>query len=331
MTFLITLAMGITIPFKCFAATTLPEGALVRYGGAECAQLSPGTLWIAGVIDKKGKFTSFASSISALNRKIKKASGSTKTRLKKQLKSLQKKAKQLGTVCSTLGTGVAAVTGSQSAASGFNQILWTDDMKIFIPSLSNANSGEIYSYFCPPNGTIDTVWGTDTYTADSSICNAAVHAGLITSQNGGNVRLKIKNGLSQYIGSTRNRVNSLMYSSFDVSYSFLNISTGNEIGSTTPPIMISGVRITTFRGSNETVYSFICAANGSVGSLWGTGTYTDDSVVCTAAAHIGKTTLLKGGVVNVVIRPGQTSYVGSKRNKITSNNYGNWNGSISFN
>jgi hypothetical protein len=40
--------------------------------------------------------------------------------------------------------------------------------------------GTIYKFQCPANGTGHPVWGSDIYTADSSICTAAVHAGLFS-------------------------------------------------------------------------------------------------------------------------------------------------------
>jgi hypothetical protein len=46
--------------------------------------------------------------------------------------------------------------------------------------------GERFTFVCPPNGTLSLrVWGTDVYTYDSSICSAAVHAGVITVAGGG--------------------------------------------------------------------------------------------------------------------------------------------------
>ncbi len=48
------------------------------------------------------------------------------------------------------------------------------------------NNGQQFTFDCPPNGTISSsLWGTDTYTDDSSICTAAVHASLISTSSGG--------------------------------------------------------------------------------------------------------------------------------------------------
>lgn len=47
------------------------------------------------------------------------------------------------------------------------------------------------------------VWGTDVYTADSAICRAALHAGVIDS-SGGPIRIRSISPPASFIGSTRN-------------------------------------------------------------------------------------------------------------------------------
>ncbi|MEA2724272.1 MAG: hypothetical protein QOH59_2043 [Gemmatimonadales bacterium] len=64
---------------------------------------------------------------------------------------------------------------------------------------------------CPAGGTLKRVWGTDVYTSDSSICSAAVHAGLLTPASGGTVALKVSAGRDAYTGSERNGVVSDTY------------------------------------------------------------------------------------------------------------------------
>jgi hypothetical protein len=83
------------------------------------------------------------------------------------------------------------------------------------------NTGSQYTYSCPPNGTLDSIWGTDVYTYDSKICPAAVHAGLITLANGGTVKIEIMAGQSSYTGSTRNGVTSASWGGFGGSYRFV--------------------------------------------------------------------------------------------------------------
>lgn len=61
---------------------------------------------------------------------------------------------------------------------------------------------------CPPGGSAGPVWGTDTYTYDSSVCTAAVHAGRITFASGGVFTVRATYGQRRYVGSTRNGVTS---------------------------------------------------------------------------------------------------------------------------
>jgi len=76
------------------------------------------------------------------------------------------------------------------------------------------------------------------------------------------------------------------------------------------------------------VYS--CPAGGSAATIWGTDVYTDDSSVCTAAAHAGLITLASGGQVTIEMRPGQEAYPATERNGVTSSPWGSWDSSFVF-
>ena len=71
---------------------------------------------------------------------------------------------------------------------------------------------------CPPDGTFGEVWGTDTYTDDSSVCTAGVHRGVITRERGGRVTIIIRPALESYQGSVRHGVVSLSFGPWDGSY-----------------------------------------------------------------------------------------------------------------
>jgi hypothetical protein len=79
------------------------------------------------------------------------------------------------------------------------------------------------TYNCPPGGgaNLGTVWGTDLYTYDSSVCIAAVHAGLITFANGGRVTFEMRPGASRYPGTTRNGVASKEWGAYGGSFAFV--------------------------------------------------------------------------------------------------------------
>jgi hypothetical protein len=64
---------------------------------------------------------------------------------------------------------------------------------------------------CPANCTAGIVWGTDLYTSDSSVCTAAVHAGLITLAEGGQFIITYASGKEGYDGSERNGVTTLNF------------------------------------------------------------------------------------------------------------------------
>ncbi len=81
-------------------------------------------------------------------------------------------------------------------------------------------NGQRFTYTCP-SGSGGSVWGTDIYTDDSSICNAALHAGLINSGSGGTVTIEIRPGQQSYTGSSRNGVGSASYAAWYGSYVFI--------------------------------------------------------------------------------------------------------------
>jgi ABC-type transport system substrate-binding protein len=82
--------------------------------------------------------------------------------------------------------------------------------------------GEQFDYECPPNGEPRTVWGTDIYTDDSSVCTAAVHVGVITLEDGGDVTIEIRPGEDSYDGSERNGITTLDYPSWGGSFEIVD-------------------------------------------------------------------------------------------------------------
>ncbi|MEO7325914.1 MAG: LCCL domain-containing protein [Dokdonella sp.] len=82
------------------------------------------------------------------------------------------------------------------------------------------------------------------------------------------------------------------------------------------------------RGMNGERYVFDCPPGKPAPSrVVGSGPYTDDSSICTAAVHAGALRAKAGGVVTIEIRPGQTAYPGSEQNYITSASYDRaWSG-----
>lgn len=69
----------------------------------------------------------------------------------------------------------------------------------------------------------------------------------------------------------------------------------------------------------------------SAGQVFGTGVYTDDSPLATAAVHAGVVQAGEDGVVTVMILLGRSDYVGSTQNGVTSMTWNQpWGGSYEF-
>jgi hypothetical protein len=190
-------------------------------------------------------------------------------------------------------------------------------------------NGEHFAYTCPPRGTLSgPVWGTGLYSDDSSVCAAAVHAGLITPEQGGEITLEIRPGAGSYQGSTRNGVSTRPYARWLGSFAFPGQSRGPSPEATTIDWATPAVSL---RGRIGERFVYICPPGGSLShAVWGTGVYTDDSSICTAAVHAGVITPGQGGKITFEIRPGARAYQGSKQNGVSSRSYHSWVGSFVF-
>ena len=76
------------------------------------------------------------------------------------------------------------------------------------PGGFEGESGQTYTFRCPEQGTEQAIFGSDIYTDFSSICTAAVHAGVINLGSGGIVTLEFRPGRSIYGSTTRNGIKS---------------------------------------------------------------------------------------------------------------------------
>jgi LCCL domain-containing protein len=183
--------------------------------------------------------------------------------------------------------------------------------------------GTTFTLICTPGGTMHAVWGSDIYTADSSICTAAVHAGLITYEHGGTVTIELRPGRPLYGNSERNGVTTIAYGEYGRSFVFksgTNDSAVTEADEVTPISWNTSASILSYEPGKTS--KFKCPAGGKASTIWGTDVYTGDSSICTAAVHAGVITFDRGGTVTVELRPGQSSYRGTKQNGVTSNDYG---------
>ena len=104
---------------------------------------------------------------------------------------------------------------------------------------------------CPAGGTTTgIVWGTDTYTSDSSICLAAVHAGVITLAEGGAVTVTKSKGAQTYEATTRNGIASRAWSTWNDAFT---VSAGTTDGSAPKESSGRRIRVDGFTGVGETL------------------------------------------------------------------------------
>jgi outer membrane protein OmpA-like peptidoglycan-associated protein len=191
-----------------------------------------------------------------------------------------------------------------------------------------ADSSEVITCACPAAQVgRGPVWGTDTYTADSGTCRAALHAGVVGRQ-GGTVTLEMLPGQPRYPGTTRNGVQSQNYGTYGASYRFQGEARRQAAATPSTPQLCPD-NMSSYAGSDEAV-SCLCPGEATLrGSVWGTDTYTADSATCRAAVHAGMIAQTGGGV-SMQMLPGAPRYPGTTRNGVQSQNYGAYNASYRF-
>ncbi|AKU14089.1 putative transmembrane sensor protein [Azoarcus sp. CIB] len=166
-----------------------------------------------------------------------------------------------------------------------------------------------------------TVWGSDLYTTDSNLCDAAVHAGAIT-RSGGTVTVERRPGRLLYVGSSRNGVVSHDYGAFGTSMHFAGTPLPAEPGPCPARLSVNL--------NLPTPFTCTCSADRvDDGTVWGSNLYTTDSSLCQAVVHAGAIAR-SGGTVTVERRPGRLLYVGTPRNGVVSHDYGTFGTSMRF-
>ena len=68
--------------------------------------------------------------------------------------------------------------------------------------------------------------------------------------------------------------------------------------------------------------------DSKLAKVWGSDTYTDDSSIGAAAVHAGLLKPGEKGLIRVIVLPGQARYAGSERHGITTDSFGEWQGSF---
>ncbi|MBX3687117.1 MAG: hypothetical protein KF909_13335 [Rhodocyclaceae bacterium] len=167
-----------------------------------------------------------------------------------------------------------------------------------------------------------TVWGSNVYTADSSLCRAAAHAGVV-ARTGGSITALREAGRDLYVGTGRNGVQSSDYGTYAWSVRF-------EGGPPLPQGPEPCPQRLSINPDLPMPLSCVCSPEAvRDGTVWGTDAYTSDSSLCRAALHAGALGR-DGGRISVMREAGRELYAGSARNGVTSNDYSSAAASIRF-
>jgi hypothetical protein len=197
----------------------------------------------------------------------------------------------------------------------------------YVGDMIRAEVGAFYQVSCPANcQDIGGLWGTDTYSGNSAVCKAGIHAGVVSRETGGTMTIRLDPGRPSYRGSVRNAIRSEDGANWSRSYTVLNGRLAS--GAALPPGAIEAgcsYIADMIRGEPGAVYQVSCPANcQDVGGLWGTDTYSGNSAMCKAGIHAGLISRETGGVMTVRLEPGRPAYRGSVRNAIRSEDGANW-------
>ncbi|MDJ0689044.1 MAG: LCCL domain-containing protein [Xenococcaceae cyanobacterium MO_188.B32] len=134
-------------------------------------------------------------------------------------------------ILSLIGTAIALdlfaakTVNAQTKLQSVPEIGWSIRLNSF--ELDRQNFGQVFTFKCPttPESQVYApVWGTDIYTLNSGLCQAAVHAGMITRE-GGLINVELTAGESRYKGSDRFGVKSKSHAREVYSFRFI----GNPI------------------------------------------------------------------------------------------------------
>lgn len=160
-----------------------------------------------------------------------------------------------GTVTVEIRNGESAYRGSiRNKVESFGYGEWEGSFAVLVPTKRNSDSTNGANYLirrradwkstiaefrgrigtrilvsCPATERLTGgVWGSEVYADDSSVCLAAVHAGVMTA-SGGNVLVEIRAGMRNYFGTASNGITSHSYGAWDGSFVVLPESTRDVV------------------------------------------------------------------------------------------------------
>ena len=170
---------------------------------------------------------------------------------------------------------------------------------------------------CSETPAVKSVWGSGPYTGDSDICTAALHAGAVGNA-GGAVLVTRRDGQDAYAGGSANGVTTRNWGSYGRSF---------DVVAASGPATIAACSVIP---SGEDIHACTCTADdGTRGSVYGSGPYTADSDICSAARHAGAVPR-EGGTVHVIRIQGMETYAASSTNMVQARAWGSYSASIVF-
>jgi LCCL domain-containing protein len=122
---------------------------------------------------------------------------------------------RLGLLCALLAAGLPAgalTSATLAPAPAVHELDWrTSPLDLNLRGFN----GERFRFHCPPGKPVPgQVIGSGPYTDASSICAAAVHAGVIRAASGGLVTIEVRPGQTRYVGSVSHYVQSEDFNEF---------------------------------------------------------------------------------------------------------------------
>ncbi|KAM9408651.1 cysteine-rich secretory protein LCCL domain-containing 2 [Pholidichthys leucotaenia] len=178
---------------------------------------------------------------------------------------------------------------------------------------------------CPANCLNKTgkVWGTVSYDVQSSICRAAIHAGVIDN-NGGLIDVKRTDKFPFFVRSTKNGIESL--SKYKPGNAFVVAKVEEIIADCYTTV----AEICPYREPSSHCPRIFCPDNCKTQpSYWspviGNNIYSDNSSICKAAIHAGMIRS-DGGYIDVLPLDKRKSYIGILKNGIQSESKSNTGG-----
>jgi tRNA A-37 threonylcarbamoyl transferase component Bud32 len=189
-----------------------------------------------------------------------------------------------------------------------------------------AEVGEKLTFSVTGAVTGGTVWGTGPYTLDSDLAMAAVHAGAVKAGKTGLVTFTIVKPPRSFDGSTANGVRSQSWDEFPAGAFTVARGGGGTVRRgklSWARTIVDAEQLSSRHWPEGTVLTTRVKGSTS-GTVWGSGPYTLDSDLATAAVHAG--VLKEGETGNVTIRlmASPDKYTGSKAHGVTTRDYGRW-------